>query len=172
MMPAPARITVLPLPDGSQIIPSRGEKLLWSPLYGELTCAPTCSKPTFGSKLPSRLLRSLMTPLRSYRNPAFTVKWLLTRQSSCRKPPNDLMLTRLSELPTKIRRTERLRRNLPERCSHYRWKTMPRPRTGCGLSRIGRARYRCCRGETLRQTSRHVSRGYRRYCQQTGRSDW
>src|SRR5439155_8668521 len=41
MIPPPARTTVFPLPPGSQDMPNRGAKLLWSPLYGALMPCPT-----------------------------------------------------------------------------------------------------------------------------------
>src|SRR6266700_873940 len=41
MTPPPALITVFPLPLKSHANPTRGAKLLWSPLYGELICFPT-----------------------------------------------------------------------------------------------------------------------------------
>src|SRR5437588_3395986 len=67
--PAPPRSTVLPLPSTSHAKPSRGPKFLWSGLYKLPICFPTCTRPTLGLKLPSRLWASCTTELYSYRRP-------------------------------------------------------------------------------------------------------
>src|SRR5882724_6459210 len=80
-MPAPARIEVLPLPQGSQANASVGEKLFLS--FG-VGCAPFGNSGATIDGLARSLFKGWVST--SYRNPALTVKFGRKRQVSVTYP--------------------------------------------------------------------------------------